>query len=145
MGGNLNSKGITIIELLIALALISIVMSGLMTAYWSGNSAFKKQIAGSDAQYMARTAMQWVVADIREASEIIIENNQLLITTIENETVWYKLDDNNQLLRNRVPVAENITNISYNTTSRLMEIIIVAVVNGEVYTLAGSSSPRVQK
>jgi prepilin-type N-terminal cleavage/methylation domain-containing protein len=139
-----DDKGLTIIELLVALFLLSLVMSSLMTAYWSGSRAFKRQTAGTDARYMARTAMQWLISDIREAAEFTIEGNRLLIQTPDNEGIWYRLDDSNQLLRNNVPVAENISDITYNTGFRLIEVTVVAVVNDEVYTLSGSVSPRRQ-
>lgn len=76
----IGEKGMTMVELLVALALISIVACGLIAVYWSGSSALEGENTRIDAQYDARIAMDKISRDIQESSfrevqDVIEENN----------------------------------------------------------------------
>jgi len=144
MGKRLNERGITLIELLVALALISIVAGGLTGVYWGGNKAFERQTAASDAQYMARSSMQQIINDIREGIEVALVNDDLVIIK-DSDTITYHYDDSDrEILRNTSPISENITGTQFNIGSgSLVEINIEATVNGWQYTLNGTASPRI--
>jgi len=139
-----KEQGTTLVELLIALALFSAVATALIGVYWAGNKAFNRQSSDSDAQYMARTAMQWITKDVSEATTVDIEpdGDLKLNDSLVNEILYHK-DDDNQLLRNSTPVAENISSISYNTSSGLLEITIISTSGNKTYTLNSGVKPRI--
>lgn len=69
-----TEKGITLVELLVALALISIVAAGLISVYWIGASAYNRENLQVDAQYDARVAMDKISSDIRECEAVEVKD-----------------------------------------------------------------------
>ena len=139
---NRGVKGSTLIELLIAFALLSVVMVCLLTVYFTANNAWQAQVAATDSQYMARSAMQWVINDIRPAKTAALENNNLIIIKSDGQKVVYKVDTKKQLQRNNSPIAENITSADYRIHSDLIEVTITATVNDRTYILTSAATPR---
>lgn len=148
-----NDRGTTLPELLIALALMSMVMAGLFSVYWVGNNAFERQSSGSDAQYCARTAMQWIIGDIicsyPAEGDTGLDDYELTIRVMkddeeESEGCHYFLSRTN-LRRNNLVVAENITylNFTRKSGSNLVKVTIEAGVNGQSYQLVSAAMPRV--
>lgn len=148
-----REKGTTLLEILIALALVSIVVSGLFSVYWAGNNAFARQSDSSDAQYCARTAMQWIVRDIAgslksEGSPAL--NSDLLNLYIpvagvaEPQEIAYFLSEDN-LRRNNLPVMNNINYLNFQREAgkELIKITIEARVNRQSCRLVSAATPRI--
>jgi prepilin-type N-terminal cleavage/methylation domain-containing protein len=68
------ATGMTLIELIAALALVSIVASGLISVYWYGASAFKREGLQADAQYDARAALDRISIDVAECSDLEVRD-----------------------------------------------------------------------
>lgn len=147
-----SERGTTLLELLIALALTSMVMAGLFSVYWTANSAFEKQSSRSDAQYCARTAMQWITGDIicscRVQGEQSLDDDELTIRVMKNnqatpEECRYFLSGTN-LRRNSLPVAENISSLNFTRASGsdLIKITVEATVNRQSCRLVSAAAPR---
>lgn len=148
-----NEKGTTLLEIMIALALMSIVISGLFAVYWAGNNAYEKQSASSDAQYNARAAMQWIVRDIvgslkSEGSPALNSDSldlSIPVAGAENpQVVNYKLNGT-ELWRNSLPIINDITYLNFSRTAntQLIRITIEARVNGQSYRLVSTATPRI--
>lgn len=148
-----NDRGTTLLELLIALALMSMVMAGLFSVYWTGNKAFERQSSVSDAQYCARTAIQWITRDIMcsypAEGDTGLDDDELTIRVMKDDekksaSCHYFLSGTN-LRRNNLAVAENITylNFTRNSGSDLIKVTVEAGVNGQSCRLMSAAMPRV--
>ncbi|MEN6326264.1 MAG: prepilin-type N-terminal cleavage/methylation domain-containing protein [Syntrophomonas sp.] len=148
-----QEKGTTLLEILIALALVSIVVTGLFSVYWAGHNAFERQLESSDAQYCARTAMQWIVDDIMSSSKSerspALNGDRLIlyITTAgaaEPQEVAYFLNDTN-LRRDNLAVMNHINYLNFQREAgkKLIRVTIEARVGRQSYRLINAATPRV--
>ncbi|MDD3364777.1 MAG: prepilin-type N-terminal cleavage/methylation domain-containing protein [Syntrophomonas sp.] len=146
MVGRGRDRGSTLAEMLVAMALASLVLTGMMSIYWTGSNAFQRLLATADAQYAVRSATQKMGEDIRGASVItILEGGaKLSLLTATGEAVNYYMA-NNQLYRDgnaKVPIAENISGLNFSGISSLVKITVNGTVDGRAYQLISSISPR---
>jgi prepilin-type N-terminal cleavage/methylation domain-containing protein len=147
---NKVEAGFTLMEMLVALALASLVSTGLMSVYWSANHAFNRLSDYSDTQYGARSAIQRIVEDVRMATQapVVKESNTKLVLTTPGGTVeYYRNAINNNLYRRSggtaVPVAENITDLKFSNSVSPLKITVEAAVRGNAYRLSSGASYRV--
>jgi len=145
-----GQAGFTLVEMLVSLALASLIVTALMSVYWSANSLFTRQSADSEAQYGARSAMQRVVDDVRVATlaPVVVDNNtKLVLTQSSGRVEYYRNTINNDLYRsfggNVVPVAEGITYLYFSNAVNPLIITIEATVEGKPYRLSSSAAYRV--
>ncbi len=154
MNKNPRNYGFTLVEVLIALALVSLIGSGLFSVYWLGNKSYNQDSTDSDLQYMARNAMQRISSDIVQADtkqEDAIKKNLDGSLTIKKESgpvTYNQSSSNNWLYRSESgstqAVAEMITNFEpIALGSNLWEITITAAQGSASYTLTSRISPRV--
>jgi type II secretory pathway component PulJ len=147
MVGKGHDRGSTLAEMLVAMALASLVLSGIMSMYWAGSNAFQRLSSNADAQYAVRNATQKMADDIRCASAVSIQEDgtKLILLTAAGEAVNYYLA-NNQLYRDgnaKVPIAENISGLNFFGSSSLIKITADATVNRRTYQLIISINPRI--
>lgn len=95
----MNKKGITIIELLIVLALISLVMSLIFPQFFFGMFTFARGESHSQIQFELRMAGNEITKLVRNATEIEITstrtNDGYEYLWIENETLKYQNESGN--------------------------------------------------
>lgn len=148
-----HEKGSTLLEILIALALVSIVVTGLFSVYWAGNRAFERQSDNSDAQYCARTAMQWIVRDVAgsfesEGSPALNCDRLTLYIPVagvtELQEVAYFLNGN-ILRRGSLAVMNNVNYLNFRREAgrQLIIITIEARVNQQSFRLVSTATPRI--
>jgi prepilin-type N-terminal cleavage/methylation domain-containing protein len=145
-----GEAGFTLVEMLVSLALASLIVTGLMSVYWSGNNSFTRQSANSEAQYGARSAMQRVIKDVRIATvaPVVLEDNtKLVLTQASGNVEYYRNPSNNNLYRSSggtaVPVAEDISYLHFSDSVSPLKIIIEATVQNKPYRLSSSVAYRV--
>ncbi|MGM0395603.1 MAG: PilW family protein [Bacillota bacterium] len=80
-----NKKGVTLIELVLVLALISLVLSGIYSMFIFGNSTFKGGSDQFDLQNDIRFALESLTNDLRYATKLEI------IHLTEEEKIDYKV------------------------------------------------------
>jgi prepilin-type N-terminal cleavage/methylation domain-containing protein len=85
-------KGLTLIEVLIAVAIGVLVMTALLTLYIAGQKYFFNQNAKADVIEDSRYPMAWVTRDIREAIQIVSGT-----VTVDGET--YATSSNTLILQ----------------------------------------------
>lgn len=85
-----NEKGITLIELLAALALVSMVILLASSVQLFGQKQVNNQTNEIQNQSNVRLALNIVTKEIRKASNVSVTNNVLTI----NNTDIYKLENN---------------------------------------------------
>jgi prepilin-type N-terminal cleavage/methylation domain-containing protein len=122
-----SEKGVTLIELLAALALLSLILLLASSLHLFGQKQTKNQATEIQGQSNVTLAMNVITKEIRSAQNVSALNNVLTITKIDNSKDEYKLESytlkkNNQPLISDikeftlVPSADNITiTISSNT------------------------------
>ncbi|MGE5455087.1 MAG: PilW family protein [Methylocystaceae bacterium] len=150
-----NNRGFTLIELLMAMALSTLVVTGLMSAFWFGNLFIRDGQEETDARYSVRQAMEHITGDIRQCQQVQLcdQNNQpvadgqigkrLRLTLSSNKRVdYYLYPFNNTLYRynltdsNNVPVAMFIKdlNLLY-LQPGLLDIELTALAGDRSYLL----------
>jgi type II secretory pathway pseudopilin PulG len=154
-----NENGTTVLEMLLALGLISMVMAGLMSSFWFTLFTFNREITQSDIQYAVRQGRERIIRDFRCSEGFYIQNAALddmpmgregqrlhLIKTAEKIDYYSK---NNQLYRDSSlsspePVAENISDIKFiSTVPGLVRITIASRIGGNSFALKTNYMRRI--
>lgn len=148
-----DEKGTTLLEILVALALMSLVLTGMFSVYWAGSRAYTRQSASSDAQYCSRTAMQWMIRDIISSKPFngspALNSDSLTLHIPmaggeEAQEVSYYLSSTN-LRRDNLAVMDNICYLNFvrDSGSELIKITVEARVNEQSCRLTSTARPRV--
>jgi len=140
-----RNRGTTLLEILLALGLTSLIIGALITVYSSASNAYQKLAEYSDAQYTARSAIGQIGEDIRGASaiEIVTAGSELRLTTLNNDLIRYYME-NNQLYRvktsglgtAKVPIAAGVSCISFNGHNSLVTATIEITIDETTYRLS---------
>jgi len=113
----LNQKGFSLIEMMVVVVILGLIVLGLVTFFTGGAKSWVAGQSQLEAQRNARQAMDIMVREIREASEITTNND----TEIIFDTPWvtgitYKLL-NNTINRNNIPLINNVSNLDFDYPS----------------------------
>ena len=148
-----HNRGTTLLEILLALGLSSLIVSALLTVYLSVSNAYQKLTAYADAQYSARSAIDQVSEDIRAASvmEIVADGSELRLLIPNGESIRYYMD-NSQLHRvkttslgtAKVPIAEKVSCLSFNGNNHLVTATIAITIDETTYRLSRSVCSRLK-
>lgn len=140
-----HNRGTTLLEILLALGLSSLMVGTLITVYLSASNAYQKLAEYSDAQYTARSAIGQIGEDIRGASAIEIGagGSELRLITLTNDLICYYME-NNQLYRvkttdfgtAKVPIAEMVSDLSFNVKNSLVTANIEITIDATTYRLS---------
>ena len=114
---NNNNKGFSLIEMMVVVTILGLIVLGLVTFFTGGAKSWVAGQSQLEAQRNARQAMDIMVREIREASEITTNND----TEIIFDTPWvtgitYKLL-NNTINRNNIPLINNVSNLDFDYPS----------------------------
>lgn len=114
---NKQQRGFILIELMVVVVILGLITLGLVTFFTGGT---KSWVAGQSqlvAQRNARQAMDRMVREIREASEITTSNDEKIIFNTPWETgITYELSVNT-INRNNNPLINNVSNLDFDYPS----------------------------
>jgi prepilin-type N-terminal cleavage/methylation domain-containing protein len=129
-----NQKGVTLIELLAAIALLSVVLLLANSLHIFGQNQMTNQTTEIQNQSNVRLAMDIITKQIRKASTINVDSNGVL--TLDNTDI-YKLD-NNSLTKNSQPLVTNLQtfNIQYDGSKVIITIADLPNTNTPQTTLS---------
>ncbi len=144
-----NFKGFTLIEVLLALLIGCLVISGLLATYWSSSRAYDWGLVSSDNQYMARRAISDITKDIKESSQLEINSNANILILNKDETneIRYYIQTGN-LIRyhdnSHIPIAENVKELKLcqDDVSGLVEVEVEIVSRNKDYRLTTQIFPH---
>ncbi|WP_026475849.1 PilW family protein [Alkaliphilus transvaalensis] len=97
-----NNKGITLVELIVALAISSIIIGLIFSTLVFGSRSFNVQADQIDNLSSVRNAMDLITREIRKAESVDINNNVLTL-----DEYVYKLE-NNSITKNGQVIISNI-------------------------------------
>jgi prepilin-type N-terminal cleavage/methylation domain-containing protein len=147
-----SSQGFTLLEVLLALSLVSLVGSGLFLLNWLMFTGSERQSAACEAHHYARTAMQWITRDILSSCPpqggSSLNSDQLILhLPVEGkpaEEIHYFLHSNN-LRRNNLALVQNINYLNFQSSSDsdLITITVESSVNNEIYRLSIAVRSRI--
>lgn len=112
-----NQKGFSLIEMMVVVVILGLIVLGLVTFFTGGAKSWVAGQSQLTAQRNARQAMDIMVREIREASEITTKND----TEIIFDTPWvtgitYELLSNT-INRNNIPLINNVSNLDFDYPS----------------------------
>ncbi len=88
----MKRKGLTLVELLISLTILSMLFGGMYYALGVELSLWKRIVSASEKQHIANLVLARVIRDTRSASEILpASNNQQLLLKIGTDSIQYRL------------------------------------------------------
>lgn len=142
-----NTWGFTLLEILLALGLASLVISFVFIIYGMAHTGYTKQVAYSECQYCARMTASMIMKDVRNGIQAKVSNNNrlLIITAADGESIRYYLE-NSQVYRDykggKVPVAENIFCLEFEQHNNAIKARIKAAYGKDTYSLELTCVPR---
>jgi prepilin-type N-terminal cleavage/methylation domain-containing protein len=112
-----RQKGFSLVEMMVVVAILGLIVLGLVTFFTGGAKSWVAGQSQLEAQRNARQAMDIMVREIREASEVTTNND----TEIIFDTPWvtgitYKLLSNT-INRNNIPLINNVSNLDFDYPS----------------------------
>ncbi len=131
-----NEKGMTLVELLAALALMSIIIALIGSAHIFGQKQYRNQTEEINYQEQVRYVMATITKEIRstESDKVMITNE---INKITLGTTSYKLDQPN-FYKNSTVLSDKISNFIINEEDGKIEVSISSLPNrnGKIETLS---------
>jgi len=113
----IKKEGFSLIEMMVVVVILGLIVLGLVTFFTGGAKSWVAGQSQLEAQRNARQAMDIMVREIREASEVTTKND----TKIVFDTPWvtgitYELLSNN-INRNNIPLINNVSNLDFDYPS----------------------------
>ncbi len=144
-----RSKGFTLLELLLAITLLSIVLSSIYTFYFLGINSYQKGWMKIELQQSARIGMDKIGRELKWARHYTVKS-------MGKEIEFYQFNDNrkyNFLLKNRdlefligstaTKVARNIESLNFSIDEHGVIIYtITAEGRGSSFSLTSAVKPR---
>ncbi len=94
-----KQKGMTLIELVIGLGLMSIVLAVLYAIFFTGLKSFDRQIKNANSQTTARQTLNYIGREIRRADNIkVYDNNKGLVVEYDGSEIEYEFNHLNNIL-----------------------------------------------
>ena len=108
-----KQKGFSLIEMMVVVVILGLIVLGLVTFFTGGAKSWVAGQSQLEAQRNARQAMDIMVREIREASEVTTKDD----TKIIFDTPWvtgitYELLSNT-INRNNIPLINNVSNLDF--------------------------------
>ena len=117
----INRKGFSLIEMMVALGILSLIIIGLVTFFSGGTRAWVTGQYQLEAQRNARLAMDRMVKEIREGKNVISDSNTSKIKvdyldSFSKDPVTYKLNGTNlerEVNSSSNPVINNVQSLTF--------------------------------
>lgn len=116
-----NNNGLTLVELLVALSLLSIILLFASSIFLLSQNQMKTQSKEVQVQTEERLAMNRVTRDIRRADSVEVNGSHELVI---NETDIYKLEGTD-LKKNNEVIATNIKVFNVSKDDEINEVKII--------------------
>ncbi|NLC08190.1 MAG: prepilin-type N-terminal cleavage/methylation domain-containing protein [Syntrophomonadaceae bacterium] len=152
-----REKGFTLIELLASLSLISLVLLTASTVLLTGQKALYQNGSVLEMQQASRSALQFMVREIRSAQEIVaIQPNTLTLINHDGNKIAYRLSGGtlwrdfyltptSTIRSTSHPLANQIVDITFTASeNRGVKIYLTVSQKNKEYYLSTFVYPRVE-
>ena len=152
-----REKGFTLIELLASLSLISLVLLTASTVLLTGQKALYQNGSVLEMQQASRSALQFMVREIRSAQEIVaIQANTLTLINHDGNKIAYRLSGGtlwrdfyltptSTIRSTSHPLANQIVDITFTASeNRGVKIYLTVSQKNKEYYLSTFVYPRVE-
>ncbi|HHY05171.1 MAG TPA: prepilin-type N-terminal cleavage/methylation domain-containing protein [Thermoanaerobacterales bacterium] len=141
-----KQRGFTLIELIISLAIMSIVMITAFNMYNAGIREYQYNFEQMELKQNVRQAVSWLSTSIRQAKKIeIISENYITLTFFDGEKVNYYLEKGvlyREKNKGKNPVAYIDALTFYKPIEQnYIKIDISAKISGEVFKITTKVTP----
>ncbi|PKP57641.1 hypothetical protein CVT91_10145 [Candidatus Atribacteria bacterium HGW-Atribacteria-1] len=124
-----NNKGFSLIEMMVVVVILGLIVLGLVTFFTGGTKSWVAGQSQLEAQRNARQAMDRMVREIREASEITTNNDTKIIFNTPWETgITYELLIKT-INRNNNPLINNVSNFDFDYSADSSKVHILLEVD----------------
>lgn len=125
-----NSKGVTVIELIVVCALLSMVLLLIGSVHYSGQKQYTNHSALVNNQANVRLAVKVLEKDIRKNTAPIDDRDSTSTSPIliGSDTYEYSADQK-AILKNSAPIANNIKSFSFKKTGTKISITVESIPN----------------
>lgn len=120
-----NENGITLVEVLCALALLSIIVVLASSVQLFGQKQVKSQVTNIQNQSNVRLALNMITTDIRSGKSVSALNNVLTITLADNSTIVYQLNGNT-LTKNNQPVISDVQSFILTPDTNFINVKVIS-------------------
>ncbi|SHJ71483.1 prepilin-type N-terminal cleavage/methylation domain-containing protein [Anaerobranca californiensis DSM 14826] len=98
-----NIKGLTLVELIVTIAILSLVATIAYPMVASSQTLAYRQINNSHDRNDLRLAMSYLNNDIKYSTDAIVfeDGNELRLISLNGDTIIYKFEEGNRLIRQR--------------------------------------------
>lgn len=148
-----NTKGYTLMEMLVSVLLLSIILAGVYGVMITGNNIFNRDIAILDMEQQTRNAIDRIIREVRQASSQTITtnynsttNDKIVFTIPTAVGIQYYLTGSD--LMREYPngttkkVASNINLLKFTLTGSLLQIQVRA---SQTVSSSTTSFPLIEK
>ena len=131
-------KGFTLIEVVVSIAIMSVVILALLSAFNAGQTLYSSNAKVMDTMQVVRKPMDAIIKEVRQSrpADIIITNSgtqlQFVVPLTINpvtysQTISYYVNNNNELVREHPPgvisiIALNIDSSNFALTANRLEV-----------------------
>lgn len=93
-----KQKGMTLVELIIGLGLMSMVLTVLYMIFFTGLRSLEHQMENANNQTTARQTLSYIGREIRRAEDVVINNNKSLTVTYGGSDITYEFKVFNEII-----------------------------------------------
>ena len=139
----LNKKGITLIELIIAIGILSMVLALGYSLYLTGVRGFLRETTSVDNQFKVRHASTTIGRQIRRADTVTVDGGKLKLTYPNGSSLVYRLQGN-VIMEGTNKLVEGINTFTASITGNTIFLTIESKENSddEAYELSSQITIR---
>lgn len=143
---NKNNKAFTLIEVLLSIAISSIIIIVAFSVFHAGSISWEKIEEKADVNQNARIVMETIISDIRRCNKAdVISDERIKLHFGEFEIVEYYLEGTNVFREKNTgknQVAYNIQKLKFTNNEGVITLLIEGKYNDQKMDLKSSAKPR---
>jgi prepilin-type N-terminal cleavage/methylation domain-containing protein len=130
-----DKKGLTLVELIIAMSLLAVIITMGFSVYITGVKAFNQNASTVDNQSNVRYAMSYITRQLRKAADVQVNGTCLIIDGVDE----YHLT-RNTLMKNDNQLVTGISLFTITKNDDILQITITSIKNNAAHQFSLTSS-----
>lgn len=129
-----KKRGFTLIELILAIAISSIIMLAITQVFIFSLNNYQRQYSVVSLEMDTRTFISTLSSDIRRADEIKIDGNTLTITKDKHSITYIK--DGTNIKKNSNSILQNVLEFNFNIIDGVLDVSVKTKYKDQEYNLS---------